>query len=265
MKNTLQKKRKNDSKFVIASAGKSDKDSKSVALHANLSKSNDSDSLEIHYKGLLDKGLDAQKVELVVTDMLPAYSQVIERTFPNALHQFCIFHFIQHINKTLRTALKTHRYAHYEAGNRKEAHKIAWLLLKGQEKLSQEEREKILDFCIKHPQVAANYAFKEDLRAFYAQVETLSQAYAYKDIIIEYYQDKICPKMQQALLFFTTNFEKTIAYIRKEYPKDKTNNDAERMMRAIKKIQNTHYFLRNDNTYIRKIKVILNIQQPVAT
>lgn len=265
MKNILQKKRKNDSNFVIASAGKSAKGAKSVALHANLSKSNDSESLEAHYQTLINNGLDAQKVELVVTDMLPAYSQVIEKTFPNALHQFCIFHFIQHINKTLRMALKTHRQAHYEAGNRKEAHKIAWLLLKGQEKLSQEEQEKVLAFCLKHPQIAANYAFKEDVRTFYAQIKNLSQAYAYRDIIIEQYQDKICSKMQQALLFFTTNFEKTIAYIRKDFPKDKTNNDAERMMRAIKKIQNTHYFLRKEDNYMRKIKVILNIQKPIAT
>ena len=45
---------------------------------------------------------------------------------------------------------------------------------------------------------------------------------------------------------------------------DKTNNDAERMMRTIKRTQQTHYFLRNENNYIKKIRVVLGIQIPIA-
>ena len=105
--------------YVIASAGRLGKKGKSRALHANLADSNGKEDLKVHYKGLIDKGLDAEKVELVVTDMLPAYKEVISELFPNALHQYCVFHFIQHINKLFKAALKLHRYKTFKVGERK--------------------------------------------------------------------------------------------------------------------------------------------------
>ena len=42
------------------------------------------------------------------------------------------------------------------------------------------------------------------------------------------------------------------------------NNDAERLMRAIKRTQQTHYFLQNENNYVKKIRVVLGIQIPIA-
>ncbi len=83
------KKRKSDKKFVIASAGRSKKTGKSSALHANLADSNGTEALKEHYKEMIENGLDANKVGMVVTDMLPAYKSVIAQTFPNALHQYC--------------------------------------------------------------------------------------------------------------------------------------------------------------------------------
>lgn len=124
-----------------------DKEEKSCALHANLSDNNGSDALKSHYNELIIKGLDTTKIKLVVTDMLPAYGGVIKELFPNALHQYCIFHFIQHFNKIFKAALLTHRQATFEEGERKSAHKISFLLLKGQEKLDDTERETVLDFC----------------------------------------------------------------------------------------------------------------------
>jgi hypothetical protein len=47
----------------------------------------------------------------------------------------------------------------------------------------------------------ANYAFKEDFRALYALSQTEIQAIAYRDIIVENYQDKISDTMQKALTF----------------------------------------------------------------
>ncbi len=51
-------------------------------------------------------------------------------------------------------------------------------------------------------------------------------------------------KMLELLCWLSENFEKTIAYIKKGYFRDKTKNDAERLMRKIKRIQQTHYFIR---------------------
>jgi transposase len=213
---------------------------------------------------LIDNGLVAEKVELVVTDMLSAYGSVISTLFVNALHQFCIFHLIQFVNKALKEALKEHRIAHYPKKERKEAHRISFLMLKGEDKLSLEEREKVILFCEKHPEVTPNYALKEGIRMLYATAKETGQAYAYKDILDEAYVTKIAEPMKKMWVFLKDNFEKTIAYLHKGYPADKTNNDAERMMRKIKRIQQTHYFLRNTDNYIRKIRVVLGIQTPIA-
>ena len=214
---------------------------------------------------MINKGLDPNSVELVVTDMLPAYASVILTLFPNALHQFCIFHFIQHINSKLKEALKKHRHANFKVGERKEAHRISLLILKGQEKLTTEEQNLVFKFCEKYPTIAADYALKEDIRFLYANAQTEMQAILYRDIILDTYNHKISAIMEETLTWFQANFEKTIAYIKKGYFKDKTNNDAEILMRKIKKTQITHYFLRKDDTYITKIRTILGTHINIAT
>jgi transposase-like protein len=242
-----------------------DSTTKTVALHANLAEKNDIENLTTHYKELITNGLDAEKVELVVTDMLPAYNSVIADIFPNAAHQYCIFHFIQSLNIHFKTALKEHRTTAFEAGSRKEAHKISFLLLKGQEKLSVVEREIVCVFTEQYPTVAADYALKEDIRTLYSAVQTPAQAYAYLDILNDLYTNLISPMMQEGLEWMNKHFDKTIAFLSKGYFLDRTNNDAERMMRKIKRIQHTHYFLRKDENYIKKVKVVLGIQNPIAT
>lgn len=233
-------------------------------MHANLADSNGKEDLKVHYKGLIDKGLDAEKVELVVTDMLPAYKEVISELFPNALHQYCVFHFIQHINKLFKAALKLHRYKTFKVGERKAAHQISLLMLKGQEKLTEAERSTVFAFCETYPDMGAGYALKEDIRTLYTDAKSLEQAYAYKDMIELWYTYTVCNEMQKALTFLKNNFEPTIAYLHKGYFLDKTNNDAERMMRTIKRTQQTHYFLRKEEYYIKKIRVTLGIQIPIS-
>lgn len=215
-------------------------------MHANLADSNGIDALTEHYKELINNGLDANKVEMVVTDMLPAYNSVIEAVFPNATHQYCIFHFIQSVNVFFKTALQVHRTATFEVGSRKDAHKTSFLLLKGQELLTLEEQEIVRIFIAQNPTVAADYALKEDIRCLYASVQTPVQAYAYLDIIKDLYAHSISESMQKALVFLENNFEKTISFLQKGYFLDRTNNDAERMMRQIKRTQQTHYFLRKE-------------------
>jgi transposase len=264
MKNTLKKKGSANNQFIIASAGKNKETASANLLHLNTADSNDSDAIEAHYKELIDKGLDAKKVKLVVTDMLVAYISVIKVMFPNALHQFCVFHVLQTINGMFKAALKAHRHTHFKEGERKEAHKIALYMLKGQEKLTPEESTKILDFCEKYPDVMANYALKEDIRTLYAVSKSEIQAVAFRDIIVENYQDKISEPMQKTLDFLTQNFENTINYLKVDMLHAKTNNDAERIMRKIERNQNIHYFFRKKESLIRHLKTRLGINIPIA-
>lgn len=263
MKN-IQKKSSANTKFIIASAGKNQEIPSAQLLHLNSADSNDSDAITTHYNELIAKGLDPKQIKIVVTDMLIAYISVIKVMFPNALHQFCVFHVLQTINKTLKAALKEHRYAHFKEGERKEAHKIALYMLKGQEKLTVEESEKVLDFCEKHPDVMANYALKEDIRTLYALSKSEIQAVAYRDIIVENYQDKISEPMQKTLEFLTQNFENTISYLKVDILHAKTNNDAERIMRKIERNQKIHYFFRKEESLIRHLKTRLGINIPIA-
>lgn len=213
---------------------------------------------------MIDKGLDPQKVELVVTDMLAAYREVIKKMFPNARHQFCIFHILQMINGFFKDALKEHRHKHFKEGERKEPHKIALYMLKGQEKMTSEEKEKVFDFCEKYPNVMANYALKEDFRALYALAKTEVQAIAFRDIIVENYQDKISGSMQKALILLDENFEHTINYLKVGILHAKTNNDAERIMRKIERNQKIHYVFRKEESLIRHLKTRLGLNIPIA-
>ena len=70
--------------------------------------------------------------------------------------------------------------------------------------------------------------------------------------------------MEAGVAFFEKNFEQSIAYLKTGYLRDKTNNDAERMMRKIKRTQQTHYFLRDKENYIRKLSVVLGFKIPIA-
>jgi transposase-like protein len=264
MKSTLLKKSSARNKYIIASGGKNKTTTSATLLHLNTADKNDSAAIEAHYKELINKGLDAQKIELVVTDMLAAYREVVKQLFPNALHPFCIFHVLQLVNGCFKDALKEHRHKHFKQGERKEAHKIALYMLKGQEKLTPEEQAKVLDFCEKHPNVMANYAFKEDCRALYAGSQTDIQAVAYRDIILENYQDKISSTMQKALTFLTENFDYTISYLKVGMLHAKTNNDAERIMRKIERNQEIHYVFRKEESLIRHLKTRLGLSLPIA-
>ncbi|MBL7786148.1 MAG: transposase [Chitinophagales bacterium] len=257
-------KKRSNTQYVIASCGRADKASKSVALHANLSKSNDADAIEEHYKSLILNGLDPLKVLLVVTDMASIYATAVAKYFPNALHQHCVFHLIQQINKYLKVSLRKHRQEHLEEGNRKAAHQTSFLLLKGQEHLTSEEQEEVAIFCEEHPTVDAEYNLKEDIRGLYATVTSLPQAIAYKDMIVERYTEIISPEMTKALNCFVKNFEQSIAYIKTGFFLDKTNNDAERLMRNIKHTQQIHYFFRKSQNYINSIRVAFGLVTPIA-
>lgn len=160
-------------------------------IHLNTADSNNSEAISAHYNDLIAKGLEANSVQLVVTDMLAAYNEPIETIFPNALHQYCIFHFIQLVNKDLKKALKEHRYKHFTEGERKSAHKISFLMLKGQETLSDHERNSVFDFCEQYPDIIEDYALKEDIRTLYALAKNETEAVAWKDILIEQYESKI--------------------------------------------------------------------------
>jgi transposase-like protein len=213
---------------------------------------------------LIAKGLQPTKIQLVVTDLLPAYSKVISEIFPNALHQFCIFHFLQLLQKTFQQALKVHRYENFKEGERKEAHQIALSLMKGQEKLNALEREKVFDFCEKYPNVLADYSLKEEIRDLYRFSQSVSQATALKDMILENYENKISAPMEKALKVFTNHFDKTISYLKVGILHAKTNNDAERIMRKIEYNQKVHCYFRKEDSLLRHLKIRLGITTPLA-
>ena len=196
--------------------------------------------------------------------MLPAYTTVIADNFPNARPPYCVFHFIPAINKHFKKQLKEHRQANFIVGQRKEPLRVAFLLLKGKEKLTNDEELIVQDFSDQYPIIASAYALKEDIRTLYATAQTLPQAYALKDIILDNYAAAVSKTILPAITLFQTHFDKTIAYLHNGYFRDKTNNDAERCMRQIKRTPQILYLLRNPENYIRKIRVVLATQQPFA-
>jgi len=114
------------------------------------------------------KRLRRLKVQLLATatDMWPAYLRALQRCFPDTAVIFDRYHLMARYSKLL-DALRTQEYR-----NASKAHKglfkgVRYLLLKGQEKLTEEKKEKLSLLLNLNQSLSIAYILKEELRRFW--------------------------------------------------------------------------------------------------
>lgn len=193
---------------------------------------------------------------MVVTD-LKVDAVTIGLLYPNARHQYCVFHIIQAVDRNFRTYLTAHRKANYPQGQRQQAYKASWVLLKAYERLSEEQREVAQGFLCLHPEVEPFYLAKEMVRRLFASQE-VAEAYAWKDMILEHFQryPEVAKTFKGTYALLRNHFDRCIAYLELNL-RYKTNNFTEKVMRKLKKIDKIRYHLRTPESRLRHYRFLL--------
>jgi len=129
-------------------------------------------------KELLKRYLEAQetKPSVFVVDMHKPYVSAIEDACPDGDIVIDKFHVIRKVNEALDRIRKTLQRAYKKRGGRKRfVYRIRWLLLKGKERLSLEEKER-LDYVLgRVPLLYRAYDLKETFRDLYKACENYKE------------------------------------------------------------------------------------------
>lgn len=132
------------------------------------------DVLPNRNKATLEKWLDergkewCEAVEVACSDMWDAYQEVAAEKLPNAICTVDRFHVTKNLNDALTKARRAIQKEAEE--NTKEILKgCRWLLVKNQENLKAEERQKLTGMFEASPELKACYEFKEAFRDLFNQ------------------------------------------------------------------------------------------------
>jgi transposase len=200
--------------------------------------------------------IDRNAVQMVVTD-LKVDAATIGILYPNARHQYCVFHIIQAVNRNFRAYLTAHRKTHYPQGQRQEAYKASWVLLKAYERLSEEQCEVAQGLLSLHPEVEPFYLTKEMVRRLFAS-QNVAQAYAWRDMILEHFEThpEVAKTLNGTYALLRNQFDRCSAYLELNLTY-KTNNFTEKVMRKLKKIDKIRYHLRTPESRLRHYRFLL--------
>jgi transposase-like protein len=235
--------------IVTVAPNESSSSKRDALLHLSASPSNDAPALETHFKQLIQKGLQAEQVRLVISDLHPGYPAAIRKCFPNAVHQLCVAHIIQDVNRQLKKSQTAYRQQHLPQGQRQEVYQDCFTLLKNREELSRDEHSVVEKLFQRHPDLELPYCLKEDIRSIFLYSTTLCEAYARRDIILDQYT-AVPSQMKPVLALLKNRFDSMVSYLRLGY-QTKTNNSVERYMKKFKKIDKVHYHFRTTDSKIR--------------
>ena len=115
-----------------------------------------------------------QQIEVVSSDMWPAYSNLAGDLFPNALSVIDRYHFFIHFNKALDSTRKLLRKDLPDEACFKH---LRWPLLKSTDKLSEDEKTMLNEAFFISPDLANIYQLRKDLKAIFDLDLSKDQAY----------------------------------------------------------------------------------------
>ena len=142
----------------------------------------DSHKQEEIIEALLEWPLELrQQIEEVSVDMWGGFTKVIRKVFPNARIVIDRFHVMIHVNADLKKIIKQckNKFKHLKIKNAK------YLLLKNQEDLSLEEKEKLESILNCSRRLREAYELKEKFRAIYECSQTLEVGRPLMEVWVE--------------------------------------------------------------------------------
>jgi len=125
-------------------------------------------------EAFLDRLPDREAIEAVVMDMHEPFRQAVELCLPGAKVVADKFHVATHVNQALdqvRIGLQA------KGDKKKELFRRRYLLLKGAERLTEENKERLERLFFNYPELAVAWALKERFRRWY-RLDTREEAEA---------------------------------------------------------------------------------------
>jgi len=219
--------------------------------------SRDGDAIKGFLEHLKAMGIDPV---VVVTDMWKAYHSALLDVFPQAEHQWCVFHVIQAVMKHTNQALLTYRrewpkQTEAQKAVRKELWDCRYLLLKANRKLSDKQRQRLEEVLDAHQETVlpTAYACKEAILTLFRESQDKHDARVRRDTILEQFGG--VPELEKVLNIIRGNdFEQMIVYLDYENL-DKTNNNAERENRVYQKGEKVRYRARKTHTRLNYVRL----------
>ena len=198
---------------------------------------------QIDVQKMLERYAPRETVRAVAIDLSEANRQAVELVLPDALVVADKFHVLALAGRSLR---EVH-------GEKRQRGSVAWLLQRGVERLTTDERGRILQALTADPSLARAWGLKEGLRAVYKKQRSEEAAAALENWIREAQASGLRP------------FQRTAATLKKwrdevlnywRYPI--TNALVEGKHNRIKTLKRRAYGYRNDRSFLLRILSLIH-------
>jgi len=114
----------------------------------------------------LGKLPETEKVKAVAMDMHEPFRQAVEMSLPQAKIVVDKFHFVRHVNGVI-DKVRSQLQEESNRGKRRDLFRSRYTLLKGAEKLTSEERVRLIGLFSSYPEMKETWLIKEKFRHWY--------------------------------------------------------------------------------------------------
>jgi transposase-like protein len=239
---------------------------------------NDQDHMRRFLKNLKTWGLEP---EVVVTDGSNLYPSVLNELWPDADHQWCVFHVIKDINKLILDAVRRMRSAMSRRGNagrkkkrgrkgakskaaaawrgmtlKEKSHfvfKHRYLIVKRRENLKETERDDLQRMLEYLPELATLREFADRIYWLFDAPKDFHQASCRRALIVRNPAFLAVPELAEAMEQVNSEkFLKLMAYLYNPVCRRvRTNNHVERTNRMFRFMEKVRYKWRRRKTLVR--------------
>ncbi|MBN2093372.1 transposase [candidate division KSB1 bacterium] len=183
-------------------------------LAVSRQKKHDLHSFEEHFEKLAKRDVNCHDVNMIVTGVNSYYQPLIKKYFPAALHQFSLHHVYENIENLFRHFLAGFHLRNKPLNRLKLFLENHLLLLRSRQNLNEEERQQIEVLFDAFPQLEIPYCFKEAVNQLIFHTQDEAEAYARRDIILEFYEHSLPILMIPVIQILKTNFELIVNHLR---------------------------------------------------
>jgi hypothetical protein len=222
---------------------------------------------------------------VVVTDGSNLYPSVLAEVWPHALHQLCIFHVMQDLNKQVLEALKRLRrqLARRGRGGRKRQRgrrkngsprrsrltlkdkayfvfKHRYLIVRRRDGLSEREVQELRTMLEYLPELGVLRRFVDRLHGLFEVEQSRHQARCRRAALLRQPSFQQVPELVQALeMLDESRFEKMVAFVHTPLNRRvRTNNHVERMNRQLRYLEKVRYKWRRRASIVRFLVLTLH-------
>lgn len=198
---------------------------------------------QVDVERMLERHASRDSVRAVAIDLSEAYRQAIQVVLPEAAIVADKFHVLALAGRALR---EVH-------GEKRRRGTVAWLLQRGVERLSQEERARLLEALTREPELARAWGLKEALRELYRRTRREEAVAGLANWIKEAEESGLRPFQRTA-----TTLRKWRREVLNYWRHPVTNALVEGKHNRIKVLKRRAYGYRNDRSFLLRILSLIH-------